>query len=142
MLNGYLTTTVSVVIILQFLSLVNIIFILQLLNKKNTISLDLTQKINQRIVSLLLWIVMLLPVSSLFLLKINVLTNVSNSLVVILIILIVINTVVLLSYWTVMTNKLDSNKSTLDLNTYDKTITVIIFFAANTIYFLWVLILL
>lgn len=142
MLNGYLTATVSIVIILQFLSLVNIIFILQLLNKKNTISLDLTKKINQRIISLLLWIVMLLPVSSLFLLKINVLTNISNSLVFILIILIIINTVVLVSYWTVTTNKLDSHKSKVDSNTYDKTITVIIFIAANTIYFLWVLILL
>lgn len=142
MLNGYLTSTVSIVIILQFLSLANIIFILNLVNEKNIISLYLTKKINQRLVILLLWIIMLLPISSLFLLKINLLTNISNSLVFILIILIIINTITLVSYWTIITNKIDLNKNKINQKTYDDLINILFFVTANTIYFLWVLILL
>ncbi len=142
MLNGYLTATISIVIILQFLSLVNIVFVLNLLNEKNIISLYLTKKINQRLVIILLWIVMLLPVSSLFLLKINILTNIANSLVFILLILIVINTITLVSYWTIITNKIDSEKNKIYQKTYDDLLNILIFVVANTMYFLWVLILL
>ena len=91
---------------------------------------------------ILLWIVMLLPVSSLFLLKINILTNIANSLVFILLILIVINTITLVSYWTIITNKIDFEKNKIYQRTYDDLLNILIFVVANTMYFLWVLILL
>lgn len=141
MLNDYMTTSTLLIMHIQFFSLISVTLLLILVQKKSNSILYISKKLGRRVVLILLWILTLLPVSSLFLIKINILSNTSTPVTLAIIALLFINTTSLVVYWWSITDKQKSVKINNLGSTYEYLLTVCFFIFVNIIYFIWVLLL-
>lgn len=94
----------SNIILVQLLQSINIIFIITILYfnliNRNKFTQSNNLKVTSRVTTLLiLWILMSLPVNSLFLVKLNILINTQSKLIILNLILIIINSLILLVYF-------------------------------------------
>lgn len=100
-----MTQPIKLLIIFQFINIIIVSIFINLFNKNNKFNYTLNKKSQKIIIILIIWLIASLPVSSLFLIKINLMFNMTWLQLLIILILFTFNTIILIIYFNYIFNK-------------------------------------
>lgn len=99
MLNYYITQPIKLLVIFQFINIIVVSIFINIFNKNNKFNYTLNKKSQKVVIMIIIWLMAALPVSSLFLIKINLLFNITWIQIIVVLILFIFNTAILLIYF-------------------------------------------
>lgn len=105
MLNYYITQPIKLLVVFQFLNIIIVSIFINLFNKNNKFNYTLNKKFQKILLIIIIWLIAALPVSSLFLIKINLLVNITWFQTILVLILFIFNTITLIIYFNYIFNK-------------------------------------